>query len=252
MLIPTDSDSQGWFNKIRQHKSNVVCWPEAGYGPKYRLYDIDARAGEQFRMPQKVPRRAIARSLREQRMWDGPSIEPSRAVEGFRYWQPRLLALEKAFDNASPRGIKTWWFDRRNKRGWWTFWIAFTSLVLVILGGICSFISMIGTMMSLGEARIANDLARTNIDLAKTNNDIASAAAAAEKRDGSFSAHGTDSHSGCVATTFSATSTAVLGAQGLVSSALSTLQVTITGVIVFMVMHDSGRNLSSIAVSPET
>lgn len=122
-----------------------------------------------------------------------------------------MLVLEKVFDNVFLWGIKIWWFDRRNKCGWWIFWIVFISLVLVILGGICLFILMIGMMMFFGEVRIVNDFVRINIDFVKINNDIVFVVVVVEKWDGFFFVYGIDLYSGCVVMIFSVILIVVLG-----------------------------------------
>jgi hypothetical protein len=60
----------------------------------------------------------------------------SRQIEQFRFWRDRLVILKEAFDDATPRTLSQWWYDRRNGVQWYTFWVAVLVLVLTILFGL--------------------------------------------------------------------------------------------------------------------
>jgi hypothetical protein len=63
----------------------------------------------------------------------------SRTV--FKYWGDRILSIQKTFDRSEPRGLISWWFDRRNRVQWVTFWIAVTALVLTLVFGLMQSIT---------------------------------------------------------------------------------------------------------------
>ncbi|KAK3332764.1 hypothetical protein B0T19DRAFT_111004 [Cercophora scortea] len=54
-----------------------------------------------------------------------------RHIEKFRYWRDRLVVLKEVFDEAEPSSLSQWWYDRRKKVQWYTWWLA----VLVLLLG---------------------------------------------------------------------------------------------------------------------
>ncbi|KAI9785282.1 MAG: hypothetical protein M1816_000468 [Peltula sp. TS41687] len=64
-----------------------------------------------------------------------------RSVENYRYWNDRLLRVAQAFDRSEPRGMSSWWIDRRNRVQWYTFWIAALVLVLTIIFGLIQSIT---------------------------------------------------------------------------------------------------------------
>ncbi|KAK4447590.1 hypothetical protein QBC34DRAFT_409073 [Podospora aff. communis PSN243] len=57
-----------------------------------------------------------------------------RQIERFLFWRDRLVILKQAFDDATPRTISQWFYDRRNGVQWYTFWVAI--LVLIVSTGI--------------------------------------------------------------------------------------------------------------------
>ena len=59
-----------------------------------------------------------------------------RQIENFKYWHDRLVILKKAFDEAEPSNIQQWWYDRRKKVQWYTFWVAALVLGLTIIFGL--------------------------------------------------------------------------------------------------------------------
>jgi hypothetical protein len=73
-----------------------------------------------------------------------PSIDPlvircghlktdDRQIERFRFWHDRLVILKQAFDEAEPRKLSQWWYDRRRGAVWFGFWNAVAILVLTAL-----------------------------------------------------------------------------------------------------------------------
>jgi len=59
-----------------------------------------------------------------------------RQIEHFTYWRDRLVVLKQAYDDATPRTISQWWYDRRNGVQWYTFWVAITVLFLTTFLGL--------------------------------------------------------------------------------------------------------------------
>jgi hypothetical protein len=55
-----------------------------------------------------------------------------RQIERFKFWYDRLVVLKQAFDEAEPRTMKQWWFDRRRGALWFGFWNAIAILVLTL------------------------------------------------------------------------------------------------------------------------
>jgi hypothetical protein len=50
-------------------------------------------------------------------------------------WHDRIGILKQAFDEAEPSTIAQWWFDRRRRVKWYTFWVAALVLALTIFFG---------------------------------------------------------------------------------------------------------------------
>lgn len=59
-----------------------------------------------------------------------------RQIERFRFWRDRLVTLKQVFDEAQPKTLSQWWYDRRNGVQWYTFWVAILVLVLTIVFGL--------------------------------------------------------------------------------------------------------------------
>ena len=59
-----------------------------------------------------------------------------RDIRNFKYWHDRLVILKEVFDSTDPGHVKQWWFDRRKRVQWYTFWIAATVLVLTVFFGL--------------------------------------------------------------------------------------------------------------------
>ncbi|KAH8683864.1 hypothetical protein BGZ61DRAFT_534554 [Ilyonectria robusta] len=83
----------------------------------------------------------------------------SRRVADYNYWRPRLLALEKAFADSSPRTLKQWWRDRRRTRDWATFWVAALALLLALLSLLAGLVSTVFGALSWEESKVANSYA---------------------------------------------------------------------------------------------
>jgi hypothetical protein len=59
-----------------------------------------------------------------------------RYIENFQFWHDRLIVLKQLFDEAEPDTFSRWWYDRRKRVQWWTFWVAALVLVLTIFFGV--------------------------------------------------------------------------------------------------------------------
>lgn len=59
-----------------------------------------------------------------------------RQIDKFEFWRDRLVVLKEAYDEATPRTLSQWWYDRRNGVQWYTFWVALLVLILTIFFGL--------------------------------------------------------------------------------------------------------------------
>ncbi|ORY17108.1 hypothetical protein BCR34DRAFT_622064 [Clohesyomyces aquaticus] len=71
-----------------------------------------------------------------------------RQIEHFTFWHDRLVTLKQVFDEATPRTMSQWWYDRRNGVQWYTFWVAILVLSLTLLFGLIQCIE--GAMQVYG------------------------------------------------------------------------------------------------------
>jgi hypothetical protein len=66
-----------------------------------------------------------------------------RRIESFRYWRDRLTIVKQAFDDPELHTISQWWYDKRNRVQWYTFWIAAIVLLLTIIFGILQSVTAV-------------------------------------------------------------------------------------------------------------
>lgn len=59
-----------------------------------------------------------------------------RQIENFVFWHDRLVILKGFFDEAEPSTLSEWWYDRRKKVQWYTFWVAAVVLILTVFFGL--------------------------------------------------------------------------------------------------------------------
>ena len=64
-----------------------------------------------------------------------------RVLDDYQYWQERLQIIIEAYNKSEPKALPQWWYDRRNKVQWYTFWIAALILVLTIVFGLIQSIT---------------------------------------------------------------------------------------------------------------
>jgi hypothetical protein len=60
----------------------------------------------------------------------------SRQIQRFHYWRDRLVVLKQVFNDAEPKTLSHWWFDRRKRVQWSTFWVAMLVLLLTVFFGV--------------------------------------------------------------------------------------------------------------------
>ncbi|KAF2825903.1 hypothetical protein CC86DRAFT_370764 [Ophiobolus disseminans] len=63
-------------------------------------------------------------------------VSDDRRAVNFEFWRDELLTLKERFDEPRPSSITQFWYDRRNKVQWYTFWIAVLVLCLTIFFGV--------------------------------------------------------------------------------------------------------------------
>jgi hypothetical protein len=59
-----------------------------------------------------------------------------RHIENFDFWHDRLIILKQVFDETEPSTLSQWWYDKRKRVQWYTFWVAALVLALTILFGL--------------------------------------------------------------------------------------------------------------------
>jgi hypothetical protein len=67
--------------------------------------------------------------------------ERPRELAKYPFWQERLGALQLAYNDSRPKRLKEWYFDRRNRNEWATFWIAVIVFFLTVFFGVISSIT---------------------------------------------------------------------------------------------------------------
>lgn len=95
------------------------------------------------RLPRKLPnfhhrfRQASARHRLDSKVLRcGRLRAEDRRIENFHFWHDRLIILKQVFDEAEPSTLSQWWYDRRKRVQWYTFWVAALILALTILFGV--------------------------------------------------------------------------------------------------------------------
>ena len=70
---------------------------------------------------------AIESSVASEKMLD---------LNSYPYWHERLREVQRRYDSARPRTLRQWWFDRRNRFEWATFWTAVVVFILTLFFGV--------------------------------------------------------------------------------------------------------------------
>jgi hypothetical protein len=64
-----------------------------------------------------------------------------RKLDHYKIWKERLAIVQYTYDKSKPGKPKQWWFDRRNRVEWATFWVAVIVFLLTLLFGIISSVT---------------------------------------------------------------------------------------------------------------
>ena len=59
----------------------------------------------------------------------------------YPYWQEHLREICKVYEEAQPKSLRQWWFDRRNRFNWATLWAAIVVFCLTLIFGVISSIT---------------------------------------------------------------------------------------------------------------
>ena len=62
-------------------------------------------------------------------------------LSNYPFWQERLRHVQRVYDKTKPKRIKQWYFDRRDRVEWSTFWIAVVVFLLTLFFGIISSVT---------------------------------------------------------------------------------------------------------------
>jgi hypothetical protein len=57
-------------------------------------------------------------------------------IEDFPFWHDRFVVLKEYYDNASPKGLRGLWRDRRRKDQWFNSWIGILAIFLAVFFGL--------------------------------------------------------------------------------------------------------------------
>jgi hypothetical protein len=69
--------------------------------------------------------------------------EPARELSAYAYWGARLAAVDDRYQSSNPQRLKQWYYDRRDKKSWTTFWFAMTAFVLAVIFGLISSVTAV-------------------------------------------------------------------------------------------------------------
>lgn len=59
----------------------------------------------------------------------------------YPYWQERLREICRVYEEAQPKSLRQWWFDRRNRFNWATLWAAIVVFCLTLVFGMISSVT---------------------------------------------------------------------------------------------------------------
>ena len=101
------------------------------------------------------PTRAHKRSGRTRRLREKHDVDIEAALDvqvyrnlnHYKIWGKRLAEIQNVYDASKPRKMKHWWFDRRNRFEWATFWTAIVIFSMTLIFGVIS--SVTGIMQVL-------------------------------------------------------------------------------------------------------
>lgn len=86
---------------------------------------------------------------RTKRICETFSVDVEAAIEkhasyelsSYPIWRNRLAEVQQRYDAARPSNLRQWWYDRRNKPEWATFWVAVTVFILTVVFGVISSVT---------------------------------------------------------------------------------------------------------------
>lgn len=67
----------------------------------------------------------------------------SKDLCNYPYWREKLRDIQKAYDQARPKEVKQWWYDRRRPFEWSTLWVAVIVFFLTLFFGVISSVTSI-------------------------------------------------------------------------------------------------------------
>jgi hypothetical protein len=73
-------------------------------------------------------------------------------LRNYPFWQERLRGICRVYEDAQPKTLRQWWFDRRNRFNWATLWAAFIVFCLTLVFGVIS--SVTGIMQVYASFRV--------------------------------------------------------------------------------------------------
>jgi hypothetical protein len=84
-----------------------------------------------------VAHRNLSRSIVDKRLTRCGTLQTDgRQIERFNFWRDRLIVLKEVYDDAKPTTLIQWWYDGRNGKQWYTFWVAILVLMVTTLFGV--------------------------------------------------------------------------------------------------------------------
>lgn len=64
-----------------------------------------------------------------------------RNLDHYTIWKERLAIVQYTYNRSKPSRPRQWWFDRRNKMEWATFWVALVVFFLTLMFGVISSVT---------------------------------------------------------------------------------------------------------------
>lgn len=62
-------------------------------------------------------------------------------LSNYPFWHRQLEVLQRTYGKKTPSGLTQWWFDRRDRVQWATFWVAFVVFILTVVFGVISSVT---------------------------------------------------------------------------------------------------------------
>jgi hypothetical protein len=71
----------------------------------------------------------------------GTKVNVTRDLKDYPVWRYRLAEVQKRYNATRPGSARQWWFDRRNKPQWATFWVAVMVFILTVVFGLVASVT---------------------------------------------------------------------------------------------------------------